>query len=62
MKKQYSEKELEKARKFAEKHPDYHKFLMKHPWLPGMYMIIAGALLVLMWYFRLGQERTYFHH
>lgn len=60
MKKQYNKEELKKAREFAEKHPKYHKFLMKHPWLPGLYMIIAGALFILVWYFRLGQDTPLF--
>lgn len=56
----YSKKELEKARKFAERFPRYHAFLKRHPWLPGLYMILAGIGVSLMWYFEIGKGAPLF--
>ncbi|MBW2977529.1 hypothetical protein KY331_01670 [Candidatus Woesearchaeota archaeon] len=46
---------LKQQKDFLKKHPKYAEFGMKHPWLPGIYLIIGGIVLILFWYYRLAR-------
>lgn len=53
-----SKKQIERQKRFIKKHPKYHEFSMKHPWLPGLYLIMAGIILILMWYFGIAKSSS----
>lgn len=41
---------------FMKRYPRYNNFLLKHPWIPGVYLIIVGIAFILFWYYGFGKD------